>query len=1041
MQSKIMVRIGVVLILAVGCWLLLSKGLALTNEERIQMLRAKFIQAEISQETYIRLLEKYKGASASTKPEKTAEDNLNKQLILRLYCDKARSNLVVGCDDPSPIDKIPSRVGCFLSQDPSGALKLFIRFKDKDGEVFQTSFRSYLTGFWGGIKSPGQIIEKHLSPENLEYVMDCGVVKNLLPDPPMALDSFLIYNRKPFSQTLVIDDITFDGQLVEDFDSGRTWKIRTSGPEFHCKVSLGNAKEEVASFVSTEKLTFKAHPSVCSNLVENGIYFHDSDKNGELDGWYRGKAQHMPRDSDGEMYRSLDSFGGTCEVEERGHEGLPCITITAAKGKWCGIDTLVKKIRPRTPYTISFWCRQSGPGALNVLLFGTKLTVRMFENNPDHWCRYSETVYSGSHSGSIPIGFHVIPGRTVSLSDIRLYEGNCPIGYDRAELRTHYYSQWYISPDAISPVNFGLEVWFFQDPEHLRLIIDLPPDISLAGYWLNFWGDPAKYMKRASLKKKEILREGRKYVRHHITYKSPRNFTVASVYADDMRTKKRDFWEGQLGDYAGPVNLRLFLSTKLTSQPQDELSAYYHAEWLGGKQPERKITFKVVKIPEVPRPKRLQIIYSTESADDMYVPESLNNYIRVGVTGLRTDFDKKRIQYLRDAGFKDILFWTNLAQYHPFHVSYWRKLEKDPEIHGVGLDGKRGTKKLPYGSWPAPGFCLSYRGRNWTEMMDKYKSYVSAGINHLGMDDRAYSNCYCEKCKANFKEFLKKYTNLPYKDPTTFMRKLGSDPEYESLWKDFQCWLYGMAVRDIKNELRKFAQEKGIESEIFIDSSSFPENGVVQHDFAYDMLHKHLDSWIGQYYLNCYWHMGRGDPGGLADRIAKNWKNTGKYPLKKRPHLGAGLVYMTPTCAIDPPQQHKYQILETAMCCPFTGYSLYAQIELCDLYYGAQAHKMLFPFENILIDGKMIDNITVVSETNRSRARGKRLGKDILLLVSDYSTYGSEKTVVMVTLPPSLKVLQDVETKEKIESEGDGSFIVSLKNGRRARLFQGSAAH
>jgi len=319
--------------------------------------------------------------------------------------------------------------------------------------------------------------------------------------------------------------------------------------------------------------------------------------------------------------------------------------------------------------------------------------------------------------------------------------------------------------------------------------------------------------------------------------------------------------------------------------------------------------------------------------------------------------------------------------------------------------------------------------------MNGYKEVISRGYNCFRMDDCQYSNCYCEKCKADFKEFLKKYTKLPYKDPTTFMKKLGSDPKYESLWKDFQCWLYGKVIRDMKQELETFAKGKGIKDEVFVMTSSLPlsEN----HDFGFDLLSKYCDAWTGQYYLNCYYYQGYGDPGGLADVIEKNYKLTGNYPVKKAPHLGAGLVYMSPVCAIDPPQKHKYQILETAMCCPIIGYSLYAQVELCDFYYGAQANKMLLPFEDILIDGKMIDNITVVSETNRSRARGKCLGKEILLLVSDYSTYGPEETVVLVNMLYSSKFLQDVETKEKTRSERDGSFIVSLKGGRRARLFQG----
>ena len=1021
MARKIIAGLVIFLSLTVSGWLIPLKARALTNEGKIQMLRDRFIKGELSGETYKRLLKKYR--------EGTTQLSGNHQLILRMYSEKIWKNVVIGCDKLSTADKMPLKVGCFISNDPSGALKIYIRFKDKDGEIFQSLFMMGVV-----IKSPGETIEVTIPSEKLKYVMGCGVAENLLPDLPITVDSFLITNRKPFSQTLVIDNITLNGKLIEDFDSGHNWETREISPEFHCKFITGNAEEKVSAFLSPDKLILKGRPTVYSNLIENGTYFRDEDKNGIPDSWYMSKAKYMPRDTDGNIFNSPKTFSGTCEVEERGIEGLPCITIKGDKNK-CGIDTVVEKIRPYTPYTISFWCRQSKEGSLNVFLFGRRLIPDMFKNNPNHWCRYSETAYSGSYSGDVSIGFHIMSGETVSLGDIRLYEGNSPIGYDSAEIRAHYYTEWYISPDCLSPVNFGVENNFFETPEEIKYIIDLPTEIILSSYWLNYWGNPEYWMQKISLDKKEIERDGKKYIRYCFTYKSPRNPFVRSVYEKDMRTKKRDKWGGTLGNFSSPTNLRIFLSTRLTSQPKGELAGYYHTRWHGGKQLERKVDFKVVRIPEIAKPRHLEIIYIINPVDYTYAPEIIDNYSHTGATGVSfgvssSGIDRKLVQAVKNSGLQDIGVYTNIPQYHK---------PKDPKVYGIGLDGKRSTRKLGRGSWPLPGYCLSYRGKDWMETMDRWKSYISAGVNHLIMDDYAYSNCYCEKCKANFKRFLMEYTDIPYKEPESFMRKPGTDPQYESLWKDFQCWLYGMVIMDIKKELQEFADKKGIKSKISIDSSSIPIAN--NHDFAFDILHKYLGAWTSQYYMNCYWYMSNGDPGALADVIKKNYEKTGKYPVKKSPLLGPGLVYMTATCAIDPPQQHKYQILEALMCCPVTGYSLYSDIELCDFYYSAQANKILFPFEDILIDGKMIDNITAVSETNSSRARGKRLGKEILLLVSDYTTYGSEETSVTVQIPDSPEVLKDVETGEEIRLGDDNTFFVTLKNGRRARLFHGLLVH
>jgi len=82
MQSRIIA--GLILFAAINCWLVPSKVLALTNEERIQQLDDKFIGGEISEETYKRLLQKYGGGAessqlkAETKPVQEVAGNLVK---------------------------------------------------------------------------------------------------------------------------------------------------------------------------------------------------------------------------------------------------------------------------------------------------------------------------------------------------------------------------------------------------------------------------------------------------------------------------------------------------------------------------------------------------------------------------------------------------------------------------------------------------------------------------------------------------------------------------------------------------------------------------------------------------------------------------------------------------------------------------------------------------------------------------------------------------------------------------------------------------
>jgi len=73
MKKEITAGLGAVLLIAVSCCLMPLKALAITNEERIQKLDDKFIDGEISEETYKRLLQKYGGGAESSQPKAEAK--------------------------------------------------------------------------------------------------------------------------------------------------------------------------------------------------------------------------------------------------------------------------------------------------------------------------------------------------------------------------------------------------------------------------------------------------------------------------------------------------------------------------------------------------------------------------------------------------------------------------------------------------------------------------------------------------------------------------------------------------------------------------------------------------------------------------------------------------------------------------------------------------------------------------------------------------------------------------------------------------------
>ncbi len=155
------------------------------------------------------------------------------------------------------------------------------------------------------------------------------------------------------------------------------------------------------------------------------------------------------------------------------------------------------------------------------------------------------------------------------------------------------------------------------------------------------------------------------------------------------------------------------------------------------------------------------------------------------------------------------------------------------------------------------------------------------------------------------------------------------------------------------------------------------------------------------------------------------------------PHQSPGLVYMHPANMLDPYEVMKYQILETALGAPIKGYAVYAgrDIDLGVLINMAAANRIISKYEDIVLDGKVVSRDLKSSSSSQSTGvRGKKLGDRMLIIVSDYSTFGSTPKMVKVSIPAvAIKsVIIDTETDQKLATlgPGEGSFEVKLGPSR-----------
>lgn len=778
------------------------------------------------------------------------------------------------------------------------------------------------------------------------------------------------------------------------------------------------------------KVEQKTIPEVAregQNLISNWDF--EVVENRKAAGWFQNDKGVMAVTADGRYFTNPEAAQGECTIRSPGFQSKRAMAISVRKpGKCVELNTQVHNIKRATPYTISFWYRMPANDNLCVLLFGRELLVhRMYKYNPMHWCRYSEIINSGPVSGDVNIGLNVksrTGDRRVWIDKVELYEGTSPIGNNVARLWYLYYGYAYVSPDMISALMFMHEWTFDSKPEAatVRYVVEFPAEVepvscALGGAWGNLMAD-------YEVKQTEVEVDGKAYIRGTAYPKMKRREYVVPVRPNGK--KKRDRWDYSFAGNCGRVNLCWYIKSKVK---EGTYLLYYYAEWDGGRQPRQKMNLEVIRITKAGQPKRLLLMAGPQYQAFEKYHDMARDFLRVGLNGIdywhsRFFKDgvagmKARIVEYRQLGIKYFGIWMVPAMYY----------SSDPESSPMNMSGKRTSK--PDKSHGGFAFvCMEYRGPDWTKNMNRLKKLVQQGVNVFKFDDCKRCTCYCPRCQALFAEFLKKHSKLEYIAPSVFMKAdWKGNVEYKALWEDFSLWHYGKCAQVMKDELVAYARSQGIEGKIYFGISSLLQ---FKNAFAASSLSA-FDSCMQQTYINCYTGTYEGSPKRVGDLLYEQQKKFGKYALPLLPTLEPGLTYMHPVCCLDPYAQMKYQILEAAMAPKFAGYVMYdgKDTDLGDLKCMGEANAILIRFEDLLMDGEALEPIEI---NDYSCVRIKKLGKEALVLVSDYSTYEVKETVVKFSSTElDGWTLEDVETGKKIVP--DGNLYTVRIMAERARVF------
>lgn len=776
------------------------------------------------------------------------------------------------------------------------------------------------------------------------------------------------------------------------------------------------------------------------NLISNWDF--EMVEKGKAAGWFQKDRGVMAITADAKYFTDPSKPQGTCTIRSPGFQSDHAMAISVKTMKApVELNTQVHNIKPMTPYTISFWYRMPANDRLSVFLFGKELRVhRTYKYNSMHWGRFSEIVNSGPFSGDVNLGFAVDMATSkhdVWLDKVELYEGTSPIGKNVARLWYQYYDYSYVSPDMAALLPFKFEWTFDNDkrPEEIRYVVEFPAEIEPVSCSLT---QPWSADFSSKVKKTPITIDGKPYIRCVAHVKSGagsglRQHCVVPVM--DKGKKKRDFWIWSAGGgYCGWTTMCWYLKCKTNVAVGP---VYYYAEWDGGRQPKEKLNLKVTRVPEAGQPKRLHLAAGLQHRGGDMHPQLGRDFLRIGLSGIDGCYPfphvfkdgiegmKAKIAECRGLGVRSFSTWMN----HPMYGQ--RRGPRDKDTLAMDLTGKRTGKTNKRSN----AVCMEYRGPEWATTMAKLKTWLDAGMNYFEFDDAKPCVCYCPKCKASFREFLKEHTKLEYVDPSVFMKKdWKGKAEYKTLWNDFQLWHYGKCAAAMKKELVEHAKAKGLDPGIRFTISSWVVGATkLKHPFAASSLSV-FDFNQQQTYINWSTSWLEGSPKRVGDVLHQIQKDLGEYAIPLAPTLAPGLTYMHPVCCLDPHAQMKYQILEAMMVPKFGGYTMYAgqDTDLGDMKYMGEANAIMIRFEDLVMDGEALEPITI--REGLSGVRIKKKGNEALVLVSDYSTYKPKETVVKFsTKELGGRALVDVETNEKIAPNGN-EYTVKIKK-ERARVF------